>query len=125
MVTILFLIVHLFPTNDVYQLMKLPIFFEHYAEHKILSPDISFFDFLTLHYINDSPKDFDHKRDMQLPFKTSDHFSTPTNPAFIPDSIIIFHIGSLEITRIKMYVSDDFFNPSDFPSGIWQPPKFC
>ncbi|WP_449436886.1 hypothetical protein [Pedobacter steynii] len=125
MVSILFLIVHLFPANEIYQLMKLPTFFDHYKEHKILSPNISFFDFLTQHYVNDSTKDFDHERDMQLPFKASNHFSAPIAPAFVPDPIILFGGHSQQITQSKIYISDDSFIPSDFPTGIWQPPKFC
>jgi len=122
---ILFLVVHLFSTNEVYQLMKLPVFFEHYDEHKILSPGISFFTFLKMHYVNDNANDLDHERDMQLPFKASNHFSAPVTPAFIPDSLGLFHLSPLRISSRKIYISDDFFIPSDFMSGIWQPPKFC
>ncbi|WEK17798.1 MAG: hypothetical protein P0Y49_13420 [Candidatus Pedobacter colombiensis] len=122
---ILFLTIHLFSTNEVSQLMKLPVFFDHYAEHKILNPNISFFDFLTQHYIYDSAKDFDHERDMQLPFKGSDHFSAPNAPAFIPDSMVLFHVNPLQIISSKIYIADDSFIPSDFMSGIWQPPKSC
>ncbi|SDL55639.1 hypothetical protein SAMN04487898_12090 [Pedobacter sp. ok626] len=105
--------------------MKLPIFFDHYAEHKILSPNISFFDFLTMHYVNDNAKDIDHERDMQLPFKASNNFSAPITLAFIPDSTVSFHLNSLQITSSKIYISDDYFIPSDFMPGIWQPPKSC
>ncbi|MEQ7801935.1 hypothetical protein ABDJ41_19220 [Pedobacter sp. ASV1-7] len=122
---ILFLTIHLFSTNEVSQLMKLPVFFDHYTEHKILDPSISFIEFLTSHYINDSANDFDHERDMQLPFKTADHFSAPIVPAFIPDSIALFNINSSQIILSKIYISDESFIPSDFLSGIWQPPKFC
>lgn len=121
----LFLIVHLFSPDEVYQLTKISVFFDHYAEHKILSPGISFVGYLVQHYIEDSVNDFDHERDMQLPFKTSDHFSAPASPAFVPDSIVVFRINSSAITISKTYISDDLFIPSDFLSGIWQPPKSC
>lgn len=103
--------------------MKLPVFFDHYAEHKILNPKISFIDFLTLHYVKDSSKDFDHERDMQLPFKVLDHFSAPMAPGFVPDAIVVLHINSTPIPISRVYLSDESFIQTDFHSGIWQPPK--
>ena len=120
---ILFITVHLFG-NELYQLMKLPVLFDHYEEHKILNPNISFLNYLTLHYVKDSSKDFDHERDMQLPFKAIDHFTAPVVPDFIPDATASPHVHFRQIFFSKRCISDESFIFTDFLSGIWQPPRF-
>ncbi|HEY0668126.1 MAG TPA: hypothetical protein VGD22_08140 [Sphingobacteriaceae bacterium] len=120
---ILFITIHLF-TNEVYQLIKLPVLFDHYEEHKILNPNISFLNYLTLHYVKDSSKDFDHERDMQLPFKMSDHFTAPVVPDFIPDFTASLHVGFRQIFLSKRCISDESSIRTDFLPGIWQPPRF-
>jgi len=51
------------------QLVKAPILFEHFKEHKQLDARISFVDFLIHHYSFEEHTDNDEDRDMQLPFK--------------------------------------------------------
>ncbi|MGV3508445.1 MAG: hypothetical protein ACO1N7_04085 [Sphingobacteriaceae bacterium] len=125
LVAILFLTVHLFSTNEAYQLMKLPVVFNHFTEHKALTPTISFWAFLTLHYAKYNVKDLDYERDMQLPFKTIDHLSVPIIPAFLPELTLLLHVNSTQIILSKMYIADEFFILTDFVSGVWQPPKYC
>ncbi|MBK9337020.1 MAG: hypothetical protein IPM98_10715 [Lewinellaceae bacterium] len=52
------------------ELIKVPVLFEHYQEHRQESPDISVLDFFLIHYFNGNKRDADYSRDMQLPFKT-------------------------------------------------------
>jgi hypothetical protein len=120
---ILFFSLYLLATSGAFQLMKLPVLFDHYTEHQVLNPSISFIDYVILHYINDSPKDVDHDRDLQLPFKTLDQLSSPTPPAFIPEYHIQLYVNSSHISLAKIYLSNDFLIPCNFHSGIWQPPK--
>ncbi len=42
---------------------------EHYAEHKRQKADITFVDFIFMHYIGDDGVADDDSKDMQLPFK--------------------------------------------------------
>lgn len=68
---IIYIFIFLIASNSsfVQQFYKLPILIEHYQEHKQLM-DLSFIDFLSMHYWGEDLKDNDADRDMQLPFKT-------------------------------------------------------
>jgi hypothetical protein len=57
-------------------LVKLPLLIHHFAEHKSLNQEISFLDFMAMHYWGDDMNDDDDEKDMQLPFKKYDiqHF---------------------------------------------------
>ncbi|WGQ09776.1 hypothetical protein QG516_24995 [Pedobacter gandavensis] len=121
---ILFLLIYLFSTPDVYQLLKIQVVFEHYREHKALDQQLSFIDYVANHYLHGSPTDYDHVRDMQLPFKTPCHFTASISAAFIPDSLELFSIYSLKIVFLKIYISNDIVLKSNYLSRIWQPPKF-
>jgi hypothetical protein len=82
-----FLFIYLFSTTEAHQLLKLPIVFQHYAEHQLEDKNISFIEFLDIHYMHGSPSDADYDRDMQLPFKSSvdciSNISFASVPAFI------------------------------------------
>jgi hypothetical protein len=56
-------------TTSLYQVFKVPSLISHFVEHKALNHDISFMDFLSMHYWGDDLNDNDDDKDMQLPFK--------------------------------------------------------
>lgn len=92
---IIYIFIFLIASNSsfVQQFYKLPVLVQHFQEHKKLM-DLSFLDFLSMHYWGEDLKDNDADRDMQLPFKTisshsfqmvfilndKDLFSIPFNP---------------------------------------------
>jgi hypothetical protein len=122
---IFFFAVYLLSTTEVYQLLKLPVIFQHYAEHKKEDKSISFFEFLSMHYMHGSPTDKDYNRDMQLPFKTSVDCVSSGAPAFMP-SLTEFSIARpFETTHKSESISGDGFLLSSYIASIWQPPKFC
>lgn len=51
------------------QLAKLPVLFEHYAEHQKRNGPITMMQFLSMHYWGKDIPDNDDDRDNQLPFK--------------------------------------------------------
>lgn len=59
-------------TTELHQLFKLPILFQHFAEHKSRDSKVSLVEFLSMHYWGDDLNDDDNDRDMQLPFKKLD-----------------------------------------------------
>lgn len=63
-------IVILFAT-PLQQLTKVPVLMEHYQEHKLRNGDITFLDFMIMHYVSDDGVHDDDNRDMELPFKKS------------------------------------------------------
>lgn len=52
--------------------MKIPVLFQHFAEHRREDPSISLFAFLQLHYKGSFAVDEDYKRDQELPFRTNE-----------------------------------------------------
>jgi hypothetical protein len=56
-------------TSPLYQVLKVPSLIRHYTEHKAINENISFVDFLSMHYWGDDLDDDDDEKDMQLPFK--------------------------------------------------------
>ena len=68
---IIYIFIFLIASNSsfVQQFYKLPVLVQHFQEHKKLM-DLSFLDFLSMHYWGEDLKDNDADRDMQLPFKT-------------------------------------------------------
>ncbi len=63
--------------TEVDQLAKLPILFQHFAEHQQRDKNVSLMQFLSMHYGGNDLNDNDNDRDQELPFKKLDaHHST-------------------------------------------------
>jgi hypothetical protein len=67
------MLIYLFGSTQVGQLVKLPILVQHYFEHKAENPGISLLSFLQIHYNDKTVIDDDYEKDMQLPFKVIDN----------------------------------------------------
>ena len=105
--------------------MKLPKIFEHFAEHKLEDKNISFFQFLAIHYMHGSPKDKDYDKDMQLPFKTCCDCAAAVNTGYVPMLANFSLAKPIEISEKKNYFLQDQFLLSSYLAAIWQPPKSC
>lgn len=113
---------YLFATTEASQLLKLPVIIQHFREHRQQNKDISFFEFLDMHYMHGSPKDQDYNRDMQLPFKKTNHHlvtSPVTEPRFlfVPEPVPIAFKRQSFIIR-----NEDSAIPQHRPD-IFQPPR--
>ncbi len=122
---ILILTAYLFSTTELHQLLKLPIVFQHYKEHKAWNNGISFLDFLDMHYMHGSPQYADYDQDMQLPFKSFDKCLSTTIPVIVPQNIKIAVHQPVKIKKQRRIILSDDFIPSLYLSRIWQPPKAC
>lgn len=123
-ISILFLSIFLLSTTQLAELLKLPFLVQHFIEHQQENKDLSFIDFLEIHYAHGSPKDDDHDKDMKLPFKSIAN-------AGYAYSFCIF-LPELNLNKLVYFKSDKLIFPdcsftyfSSFLSTIWQPPKFC
>jgi hypothetical protein len=121
---IFFLTIYLFSTTEAHQLLKLPVVFQHYTEHQLEDKNISFIEFLEIHYMHGSPRDADYDRDMQLPFKSSADcvasISFASVPAFIEfdfERALVFSSEKKSFPIINQYLI------SSYLSFIWQPPR--
>jgi len=118
----LLLSIYLVASTELHQFLRLPIFFEHYQEHKELNAKIGLIDFIAIHYFNGSAKTPDYARDQQLPFKNAKCPEAAISIALPPDDLA-------ETTLEVCFMSSNdvlfksIFNGASFHFSIWQPPR--
>lgn len=111
------LVLHLGFFTEANELLRLPILVEHYFEHRSQVPEMSFFQFLTMHYKTDVAHD---ATDMKLPFKACDH--SVASPIFtVAEPFGLTHsLTSVTKQSLSRYIS---FIPSTGLDEIFQPPR--
>ncbi len=120
--SILLLWTYLLANTELHQLMLIPVFFEHFQEHRLENPTINMIDFIVLHYFGEETKDADYGRDQQLPFKNANCPEVALTVAMVPEDFpeTEAHVFSLSRNEV-MFKS--LFNASSFHFSIWQPPR--
>lgn len=117
------LFLYLFTTTEFKQFLELPIFIEHYLEHKVENPNISLFEYLNLHYLEGFVIDDDVARDMQLPFRSVDHASFNSIIAIEPYLAWLYCTSPFQNNE-QFRLENSFDIPSSqFIASIWQPPR--
>ena len=103
--------------TEFHEVFRLPLLVEHFTEHKKLVGDISFWEFLVMHYKTNASHDAD---DSRLPFKDPAHSFTastlaiPIHKIILRDTPIIAevsHISSYKESFIASHLSDIFQPP--------------
>ncbi|WP_344821805.1 hypothetical protein [Rurimicrobium arvi] len=123
-VAIFFFTVYLLSTHvQVLELMKLPVLMEHFAEHRQRNPQVTFIQFLCMHYTEQNVKDSDYERDMQLPFKTLSHSPMIWVGCIVPSAQITLHTRPVIAPEQKMLFPKEEAWSSQYLSFIWQPPR--
>lgn len=118
LVAALFLFTYLSSTTEFHEALRLPLLFEHYAEHKTKVNDLTFWEFLAMHYKTDVAHD-DH--DNQLPFKVPGHqfaasiIALPVSKISLKESPSVAKVNHLSVYREAIIESQ--------LSDIFQPPK--
>lgn len=118
----LLLISFTFSATNISELLKVPILWYHFVEHKAKSNDVTFISFLYVHYVIESGENDanpDSQKDNKLPFKSGEHLSFPVVPSmiqFCPPTYLM----SLERICIERLCNKEV---SSYLSGIWQPPR--
>lgn len=120
--TILLAVTFLGSMMDLHDLARLPRLIEHYKEHASKSPDVSFIDFLNLHYGSEAERHDkeEHQEHTSLPFKNPDCTYTHT-------LTVVPQFNAPEIAQVVSVVTySNFYQSafsSEFSQSIWQPPK--
>jgi hypothetical protein len=118
LMSILLLALYLTSFTEMHEVLRLPILLEHYAEHKNQVSDMSFIEFLEMHYKSDVTHD---EHDSQLPFKVPGHSFTAQAIALPTQKIIVFKITPVTIVSYSFtYTEASFSSPSE---AIFQPPR--
>lgn len=107
------------------ELSKLPSAVQHYFQHEREGhPDLSFLDFLTEHYLDDTHTDEgDGHCHEKLPFKHCHDCCTHNAPvsAFITSDFVQAP-GSMQADHVYSSLAYGYI-PDGYITGIWQPPK--
>ncbi len=116
------LLFYLLVNTELQEMVRIPVLFQHYAEHKQLNKEVSFAGFIVLHYFSGEVKDGDAQRDQQLPFKGA-HCEEVTTSIAIPAESFKDPLPEVSFAMIKTAGYVSLFNSSLFQFTIWQPPR--
>lgn len=112
------LVLHVGLFTEMKELLRLPILVEHYLEHRSQVPEMSFFQFLGMHYKTDVAHD---STDMELPFKRCEHSVTIPTFTIAEQGFDLVPVNSEEPRKFySAYVS---LVPSRGLDEIFQPPR--
>lgn len=115
-------VVYIFSATELHEALKLPLLFEHYAEHKALNKGLTFIDFLNHHYSDDGTVSPDYDKDMKLPFKSDDKNIITTN--FISFQNTCCNLLTPPVIESEPDLPQNIgLLIEGFNSVIWQPPK--
>lgn len=115
-----FLLIYLSVNTELHQVFRLPVFFEHYFEHKKANENITFFNFIALHYSGDAVQH--DNRDHELPFNNNHCDELLISIALPPDNFFESVINEFPVVDISIVRSSPFI-PSSVLFSIWQPPR--
>ena len=119
---VFFLFAILFSQAELHQLMKLPSLLEHYAEHRSADQQLSFANFLNLHYFNQEHSANSHNHDSRLPFKAHDCHLSADAAQGVPHSFVfrfvVLHSGEIQLPEYRPQG-----NSSLYKTDVWQPPR--
>lgn len=112
------LFLYLISSTEFSEVMRLPILIEHYSEHKSKVEDLSFLEFLTMHYETDVAHD---ETDNRLPFKGHDHSCC--------SATFMLPLQKLALNEVMQNSDPDYSSyylqhkPALRTADIFQPPK--
>jgi hypothetical protein len=111
-------LIYLVSFTEFKEVLRMPLLVQHYGEHKDQSGEMSFFEFLVIHYETDEAHD---DRDNRLPFKDCSH-------SFIGQIVVlpIQKFSLAEQTEITATTYQFFYlqhEPKLIAVDIFQPPK--
>ncbi|PTS93589.1 hypothetical protein DBR11_24920 [Pedobacter sp. HMWF019] len=104
------------------EFLKLPMLIVHFHEHQLSNRNISFSEFLSMHYAQEDDHDNDRFKDKQLPFK---HLHTSNGVVSYIPSTWKFEFKQKLYDLGKKVKAQEYllFIPYYLSGKIWQPPK--
>jgi len=119
-----FLLVYLFSSTELSELLKMNVLMSHFGEHTKKS-NISFTDFIYIHYVNPHEDDGDNDENGKLPFQGQKDFNSMNYTVVIPSTHLpsISYIQTLENKEKQNFYGVHSMMNSSFLSSIWQPPQ--
>ncbi len=111
-------LIYLISFTEFKEVLRLPLLVQHYGEHKVKAGEMSFFEFLVMHYKTDEAHD---DRDNRLPFKDCNHSFT--------GQVVVLPIQKISLADRTEENSPDYqffyllHEPKLIATDIFQPPK--
>ncbi len=113
----------LFVTNGkALEFTKIPSLLEHYSQHKNQNAQLSFGDFMFMHYVGDDANDQDNSSDEQLPFKsTSENCGLNLIGIWVPNaSMKMNELVELRSERVVGFYDQNYFHKHQ--TTLFRPP---
>ncbi|MGV3657274.1 MAG: hypothetical protein ACO1NX_04945 [Chitinophagaceae bacterium] len=117
---IFFLTLLLLSQTPLQDLLKMPVLIAHYGDHKAQKGDISFLDYLKLHYLSEHAKHDTHNN-RQLPFHAS-QIVIMSSHVVVPEPTMMDFVPTVYYRQTYPLLLLTQPLPSRSPE-IWQPPK--
>ena len=109
---------------ELHQFLKIPIFFQHFNEHKLVDEHITLLDFLQEHYVGAIEMDDDYQQDQKLPFRDACNLvvNISLSCQALPPSIEIEPLQEI-LPQFSIYkdINKILISSCDF----FQPPRFA
>ena len=120
---------YLYTSSEFSEMLKIPFLVNHFSEHQSENKQLTFGQFLFVHYIdhshelNEGRGKYDHDKDSQLPFHShTDYTASFTYFSPTPAIRIISEPFISEVEEGKIFYDNQSLRSFYTPS-IWQPPK--
>jgi len=111
-----------FKCNIAGEFFKLGNLVQHFMAHKSHNSDMSVYDFVDIHYLQETKVDEDFADDMSLPFKSSDNVPNIVVNKPISNGVHLVTIY-FESNSDNLNAYEDHCNYSAMLQSIWQPPR--
>ncbi len=106
------------------ELVKIPALLEHFAQHKSQQNQLSFNDFLFMHYVGDDSNSQDNNSDSELPFKGTSQASGLNVDLYLATQIVFKCEIVHEETFDKAVPSFNESYAGSFNCQLFRPPVF-
>ena len=114
--------VYMFSFAEFHNLLKIPVLFEHYQEHRAQNSVSGFWSFITLPYLDAYVIDDDYQEDRQLPFRDTD-CGLVVNTSICSFTPVVFDIQPPAEPIREFFLFNDGHAPQFTSFDIFQPPR--
>jgi hypothetical protein len=121
---IFLLSIYLFSAVQLSELLKVNTLVAHFYETRQNEPNISFLDFLVMHYITDDGNTKDNDRDCELPFKSNHNIVANSSSTFILNKAEEIVMPPVVAGKEDFHNYNTPFLSSNFYKLVWNPPRF-
>ena len=125
-VVLFFLLGYIFSATEMGELLKINVLLHHYTEHKTRSKELTFSEFLFIHYVTPHENDGDNDENGKLPFQSNTDQATVNSFFQIIEPSCLYSISfiqQIECDSKNEFNRENLVLKSSFLASIWQPPK--